>query len=1386
MFIIMSAVSRASVEKTPGRSGDVRRGTGGKKAAGTPHSSADVLAALNSTLLETSAPYDLPSLLQAILERAVQLLDAQTGRLFLADHKQQEVRCVNVHNGPGTAIGDVLKFGEGAAGQVAEQKKPLIVNHYPTWKGNVRQAAYTQAITALVSVPMLWQGQVIGVINVAETGKKRRFTQEDVELLTLFATQSAILVESGRLLLAERKQREAAETLREVTNVLNSCLDREQVLKLILEQLARVVQYDSASVMLISGKKLEIVASRGFNIEDRRSLAIGSLKHLQEVIRMRRPGTIPDTTLDPRWIELPQRSTIRSWLGIPLIFQDQVIGILNLDKDQPGYYLEPDLEMAMAFANQAAIAIENARMFEAEHRRVSLIESLLKISETIGSTLNFNQVFEVIVMAAKRLLPVDRVAIFLWDEDSEKLYPAVPEFDSPIPSALTREQYQRLNELSFSVHELPLLRQLKESGSPIAIADAYRSELLPRRWMRYFSARSILVVPFNIQGQFQGLLYLDCTSENRYFTSGEIDLAVALARQAALAIERARLFEAVQKRARGAETLRQATVAVTASLCQEEAIAKILEQLAHVVPHDSASIQLLQEGYLEIVGGRGWRDLRAILGLCFPVPGDNPNTRVIEDRQPQIVNDTSKCYPTFKDDSHRQIKSWLGVPLIVQERVIGMLAIDSFSKDYFTQEHARFASLFADQVAIAVENARLYDEVEKRANELSYLYSAAQDLGASLEPKVILEKMVKHITEAINGTSGYIREIDEQGCHQASLASYYTPSATTGERDKNCPYAISLNRYPEAVAALHHGEPVSFEPQMPGLSEEDRQAMECYGIKACLIVPLTFQGKLLGEAEIWETRQARVFTHAEKNMVQALAQHAAGTIENARLYTAERQRVRELDALRATIADITYEIELPNLLRDILERAVTLMNATGGDLGIYNESDQNLLIVTSFNLGKDYTGTCQELGEGLMGQAALRMEPLILEDYQNWEGKSPQYREGAWKAAIAVPLQMGGKLLGTVGVVDGDPKRRFSLSDQHLLTLFAHQAAIAIHNARLYLTTKEAAERRAILHRATQEIVAASLDQESIYTAIHSAAALLMPSEAFVISLLDEISQTIEAAYLVDRAGRTPSITLPAGAGLSGYVISTGKSLYIEDLESYDEVESIRFGDSQDVRSILAVPMILRGKVIGMISTQNYQARAYTSEDMYLLEMLAAHAAIALDNTRLFQEVQMLALTDPLTGVNNRRQLYELGEREFARARRYSHPLAAIMVDIDKFKKANDTYGHIVGDQILISLIQRIREKIRDIDILGRYGGDEFVILLPETDLVSACQVAERLRYAIFENPYWADRQIITITASLGVSVLSGKTSSLDILIDLADQAVYISKEAGGNRVSIA
>jgi diguanylate cyclase (GGDEF)-like protein len=166
------------------------------------------------------------------------------------------------------------------------------------------------------------------------------------------------------------------------------------------------------------------------------------------------------------------------------------------------------------------------------------------------------------------------------------------------------------------------------------------------------------------------------------------------------------------------------------------------------------------------------------------------------------------------------------------------------------------------------------------------------------------------------------------------------------------------------------------------------------------------------------------------------------------------------------------------------------------------------------------------------------------------------------------------------------------------------------------------------------------------------------------------------------------------------------------------------------------------------------------------------------------QEVQRLAITDPLTGLYNRGHFSKVGEDEVRRAVRYGHPLSAIMLDIDHFKRANDTYGHSRGDHILREVAERCRHELRAVDVMGRYGGDEFVILLPENDLAAARRVAERLRKSIAQQKLHSTEGQATVTASLGVAALNREDSTLEALLSRADQALYVAKEGGRNRVS--
>jgi diguanylate cyclase (GGDEF)-like protein len=454
-------------------------------------------------------------------------------------------------------------------------------------------------------------------------------------------------------------------------------------------------------------------------------------------------------------------------------------------------------------------------------------------------------------------------------------------------------------------------------------------------------------------------------------------------------------------------------------------------------------------------------------------------------------------------------------------------------------------------------------------------------------------------------------------------------------------------------------------------------------------------------------------------------------------------------------------------------------------LGLLDESRGEILIVASHNMGKDYTNTRMQIGEGAMGQAVQNRRPVNVEDYTRWDNASLQYREGLWHSVLAVPFLIGRRIAGALGIVDQNPARHFTASDQHLISLFAQHAAIAVENARLYQAAREAAERRATLHQVSQTIVAASLEPEEIYAAIHQAAARLMPAEAFVIARYNEEKRVCQAVYLVDRSGRVTQEMVSSDHGLSSKVIATGQSIYIPDTSASDlTTDAIHFGDPEPVRSVLAVPMRLRGKVVGMLSSQTYRPDAYSTEDPFLLEMLASYAAIALDNANLFQSIQQLAITDPLTGIYNRRQLFELGQREYQRAKRFKRPLSVLMIDIDRFKSVNDRYSHATGDAVLRQLADLLKESVREFDIVGRYGGEEFVIILPETDSPAAFEIAERLRILI--NTAFDSGELPKITVSIGSASSQNDIPDLDHLVHIADSAMYVAKKSGGDRVEMA
>ena len=245
---------------------------------------------------------------------------------------------------------------------------------------------------------------------------------------------------------------------------------------------------------------------------------------------------------------------------------------------------------------------------------------------------------------------------------------------------------------------------------------------------------------------------------------------------------------------------------------------------------------------------------------------------------------------------------------------------------------------------------------------------------------------------------------------------------------------------------------------------------------------------------------------------------------------------------------------------------------------------------------------------------------------------------------------------------------------------------------------------------------------------------------------------------------------------------TTGMPLAVGDTHKYAALESHSSIDW--ARSMASAPLRSKGQVFGFLNLESSQPDFYDQIHADRLQAFADQAAVAIENARLYAEVQQYAITDELTGIYNRRGLFELGRREVERAHRYGRSLSAVMIDTDKFKDINDTYSHAVGDHVLRAMANIWKANIREVDILGRYGGDEFVILLPETDLENALPVADRLRLAICGTPIETPVADIPVSVSVGVAVLTKEIETFDTLMEVADAAMFRSKNGGRNQVN--
>jgi diguanylate cyclase (GGDEF)-like protein len=495
--------------------------------------------------------------------------------------------------------------------------------------------------------------------------------------------------------------------------------------------------------------------------------------------------------------------------------------------------------------------------------------------------------------------------------------------------------------------------------------------------------------------------------------------------------------------------------------------------------------------------------------------------------------------------------------------------------------------------------------------------------------------------------------------------------------------------------------------------------------------------------------------------------------------------LRREERLHATTATIGAALDLREVLSRVVQGAIEITEASAGALPLFDRERELVLPGYIVNLLDPVRFGPHTRGSGLIWQVIDTGTTQIYNTYAEEPGALAELINQGVQAALAVPVYAGSHIIGVLTLYHCVPDRIFSRQDAESVEILARQAGTAIQNARLYQAALAESERRHTLYQASVAIGAA-LDLEELYSTVHRAAERLMPCEMCLIGLTDEDVTALTYVYRHDGKRRWVGGHEPIGRGFLGYVARHELSLRIAD----DADARMIFGDrlmpdpGEPCGSIVTTVMRAGERIVGAIAVHAKRWGAYSSTDLSALEMLAATAAIAIRNAQLFAQVQRLATTDPLTGVANRRHFYDLAHREIERAVRYAKPISIILFDVDHFKRINDTHGHFIGDQVLRTIALRCNDDLREIDTLARFGGEEFIALLPETSYQQARHVAERLRIRISQHPIETDSGPVPTTISAGVASSEGmEQAEFDALFSKADQALYIAKNAGRNQV---
>ncbi len=868
---------------------------------------------------------------------------------------------------------------------------PYVTGDWPNDDKPVRGLAFGDEPRSVMCAPMLFGDDVLGAISV-QSNKSHLFGAADFEILQAVASHLATAVHNAYLyahaqdLIAKgTHDYQIAVALRQAISAISSTLKQDAILKQLTLALNGVLIFDTAYIFLSENRRFKLVASH--DVEDR------PLEHapaeleamwqdnplLREIRQHREAILLPNPTAIAQVQSFPDSDKVKSWLGTPFIAGGEMLGVLIIQSKQPDMFGKQQQWLCATLAAHTAVALQNARLYRQTQQQLNELSTLYQASATMTANLDQEFVLQSVVAEMVRALQVDSCTIFVWDRGRQhlvqaahsnlrqKMNPVMPAGVAPEAIGLSRVENLEKNEI---------IQYIFDTREAYTLRSDNAHTLDRQTMLKAAGLTAVLLVPLVRGDDVLGLLALGQVSELRAFTTGERRLAQNLAGQAAIAIEHAHLFAQAQRRVEELATFHNIVLQLNTPLKQTTVLDAITESALKLVDATNLHIYLYDQATGQFTFGSAlWRDGRRNAAVTA-VRSDGLTATVVRLGEPVIINNAAE-HPLFQSQGAKEwgIQAIAGFPLKRGDEVIGAFTITYLHAHVFTKDEILLLNLLADQAAVAVRNARLFDESQRRLRDMSALVDMAQKVTGKLKIRSVLQTTVQILQGLLNARASTITMLTED-------RKELIVAAAVGVDEE---YMQARMQVDESISGevVRDGDLVYIrdtyeEPQFLFFSDI---------VRSLLVVPLIVRGETIGTLTI-DSDKANAFSESDIQLMTIAAAQVSIAISNAGLFEEVEARAQELaeayDELKESdrlkdelVQNVSHELRTP--LTFVKGYVDLLMD---GEMGLVTPAQQDALQIVATKTDEitrliDDIITLQRIDAGNLQVAPCSISDLI-------------------------------------------------------------------------------------------------------------------------------------------------------------------------------------------------------------------------------------------------------------------------------------------------------------------------------------------------------------------------------------------------------------------------